>query len=56
MIQYMKINDIKNTIESFTLTKKEIASQQLHQIISLLPVEIRNLIYDAFVHQRIPKE
>jgi hypothetical protein len=52
----MKINDIKDTIESITLTKKEVATQQLHLIIAELPSEIKNLITDAFVHQRIPKE
>jgi hypothetical protein len=55
-MELKNINDIKNSIENATLSNKAIAKKQLVQIITLMPPEIQNLIEDAFVHQRIPKE
>lgn len=52
-----------NTIEGIDIkigntfkTKKEIAINQLEQIISKMPIEIKTLINDAFILKRIPKE
>ncbi len=55
-MELKNINDIKNSIENATLSNKAIAKKQLLKIITLMPPEIQNLIEDAFVHQRIPKE
>lgn len=55
----MKVNSIKEIDEkigSTFNTNEEIAVNQLREIISRLPTEIRNLIDTAFEHQRIPKE
>lgn len=52
-----------NTIEEIDIkignafkTNKEIAVNQLEQIISKMPIEIKTLINDAFTLKRIPKE
>ncbi len=52
-----------NTIEEIDIkignafkTNKEIAINQLEQIISKMPIEIKTLINDAFALKRIPKE
>jgi hypothetical protein len=50
------INDIKNSIYNIFLTNKEIAENQLEQIIASMPSNISNIINDAHKHKRIPKE
>jgi hypothetical protein len=55
-MEIKNINDIKSSIDNATLSNKVIAKNQLVQIISLMPSDIKNVIEDAFVHQRIPKE
>ena len=50
------IKEIDTIIGNAFKTNKEIALEQLHEIIRRMPVEIRNLIIDAFQFQRIPKE
>jgi hypothetical protein len=50
------IDDIKNSIDNSVLTNKDIAKNQLEQIIALMPSNIKNIIIDAFKHKRIPKE
>jgi hypothetical protein len=55
-MQIKSINDIKNSIDSSVLTNKELAKNQLEQIISLMPLDINNVLTDAFKHKRIPKE
>lgn len=50
------INDIKRNIDKATLSNTELAKNQLEQIIAILPNEIKNLITEAYIHQRIPKE
>lgn len=50
------IKDIKSSIDTAVLTNNEIAKNQIEQIISLMPSEIKNIIEDAFKHKRIPKE
>ncbi|MFN7014316.1 MAG: DUF3987 domain-containing protein [Bacteroidia bacterium] len=55
----MEINSIYEIDEKIGRafkTNKEIAVNQLSEIILKLPTEIRNLIDAAFEHQRIPKE
>lgn len=55
-MEIKSINDIKNSIDSSVLTNKEVAKNQLEQIISLMPLDINNVLTDAFKHKRIPKE
>ena len=55
-MEIKNINDIKNSIDNSVLTNKQIAKNQLEQIILLMPIEIKNVIIDAFKHKRIPKE
>lgn len=55
-MEIKSINDIKNSIDSSVLTNKEVAKNQLEQIISLMPIDINNVLTDAFKHKRIPKE
>lgn len=55
-MEIKSINDIKNSIDSSVLTNKELAKNQLEQIISLMPLDINNVLIDAFKHKRIPKE
>lgn len=53
------LNDVKSGIEKAkqaTVPLKEQAVTQLNQIINLLPNNIANLIEEAFLYQRIPKE
>ncbi len=55
----MTVNTIKEIdikIGNAFRTNKEIAINQLEEIISKMPIEIRTLINDAFVLKRIPKE
>ncbi len=55
----MEINSIKEIdtiIGNAFKTNKEIAVNQLEQIISKMPIEIKTLINDAFTLKRIPKE
>lgn len=55
----MEVNSIKEIdtiIGNAFKTNKEIAVNQLEQIISKMPIEIRTLINDAFTLKRIPKE
>lgn len=52
----MDLNSIKNNLSTIKMTNSEIAKEQLHEIISLMPSEITNIIQDAFKHKRIPKE
>lgn len=55
----MKVNnleDIDKNIGQAFKTKKEIAVDQLHEIIQKMPNEIGNFINEAFQFQRIPKE
>lgn len=47
---------IDNKIKSLVLTNKEIALQQLKDIICRLPSEIGQLVENGFLHKRIPKE
>jgi hypothetical protein len=48
--------DIDDKIGNAFKTNQEIAINQLEQIISKMPIEIRTLINDAFILKRIPKE
>ena len=50
------LKDIDDKIGNTFKTNKEIAINQLEQIISKMPVEIKTLINDAFALKRIPKE
>jgi len=50
------IEEIDIKIRNAFKTNKEIAINQLEDIISKMPIEIRTLINDAFVLKRIPKE
>ncbi|MDI1255055.1 MAG: DUF3987 domain-containing protein [Flavobacterium sp.] len=55
----MEVNSIKEIdtiIGNAFKTNKEIAINQLEQIISKMPIEIKTLINDAFTLKRIPKE
>lgn len=50
------IKDIEQSIENIFTSDKEKAVLELHEIIELLPNEIRNLINSGFKNNRIPKE
>ncbi len=50
------LKDIDDKIGNAFKPNKEIAINQLEQIISKMPIEIKSLINDAFVLKRIPKE
>ena len=50
------IEEIDTKIGNAFKTNKEIAINQLEQIISKMPIEIKTLINDAFTLKRIPKE
>jgi hypothetical protein len=50
------LKDIDDKIGNAFKTNKEVAINQLEEIISKMPIEIRTLINDAFVLKRIPKE
>ena len=50
------LKDIDDKIGNAFKTNKEIAINQLEQIISKMPIEIKTLINDAFALKRIPKE
>jgi hypothetical protein len=50
------IEKIENEINKVVLTDKEIALNQLYNIIDKLPNEISDLIESAFINNRIPKE
>ena len=50
------LKDIDDKIGNAFKTNKEIAINQLEEIISKMPIEIKTLIKDAFVLKRIPKE
>lgn len=52
----INLKDIDDKIGNAFKTNKEIAVNQLEEIISKMPIEIRTLINDAFVLKRIPKE
>ncbi len=55
-MEIKNLKDIKNSIDAAVSTNKEIAKKQLEQIISFMPLEIKNLISDAYIYKRIPKE
>lgn len=55
-MEVKNLKDIDCKIENAFKTKKEIAINQLEQIISKMPIEIKNLISEAFTLKRIPKE
>ncbi|MEC4048681.1 DUF3987 domain-containing protein [Flavobacterium sp. SUN046] len=50
------LKDIDDKIGNSFKTNKEIAINQLEEIISKMPIEIKTLIKDAFTLKRIPKE
>ncbi|HNP32331.1 MAG TPA: DUF3987 domain-containing protein [Flavobacterium sp.] len=50
------LKDIDDKIGNAFKTNKEIAINQLEEIISKMPIEIKTLINDAFTLKRIPKE
>lgn len=50
------LKDIETGIEEHSLTLEERALKQLNDIIDKSPPFIKNLIEEAFEHQRIPKE
>ena len=50
------IDEIDKKISNAFKSNKEIATEQLNEIILKMPIEIRVLINDAFQFQRIPKE
>lgn len=55
----MEVNSIKEIdtlIGNAFKTNKEIALEQLYEIIQRMPPAIRNIINEAFKYQRIPKE
>ncbi len=52
----INLKDIDDKIGNAFKTNKEIAINQLEQIISKMPIEIKTLINDAFTLKRIPKE
>ncbi len=52
----VSVDDIKKQIDSIVLTNKQIATNQLNEIIRLLPTEISHLINNAFIYKRTPKE
>ncbi|GAA4762891.1 hypothetical protein GCM10023230_10370 [Flavobacterium hankyongi] len=56
IMEINSLNDIDNKIGNAFKTNKEIAINQLEEIISKMPVEIRSLINEAFTLKRIPKE
>jgi hypothetical protein len=55
-MEIKNINNIKNSIDNSILSNKDIAKNQLEQIVVSMPSPIRNIIIDAFKHKRIPKE
>jgi len=55
-MEFKKIEDIENSIDKMALNDKEKAINLLHEIIDLVPSEIRNLINFGFQANRIPKE
>lgn len=55
-MEVKSITEIDSIIGKAFKTNKEIALEQLQEIILRMPVEIRNLIEEAFKFQRIPKE
>jgi hypothetical protein len=50
------LKDIDDKIGNAFKTNKEITINQLEQIISKMPIEIKTIINDAFTLKRIPKE
>jgi len=55
-MEFKRINDIQNQIESLSQSLKEQAISKLNEIISLLPDEIKDMINFQFEYVRIPKE
>lgn len=55
-MEIKNIDEIDKTICQAFKSNNEIATDQLHRIILQMPIEIRNLINEAFQFQRIPKE
>lgn len=55
-MEVKNLKDIDDKIGSTFKTNKEIAINQLEQIISKMPIEIEEMINDAFTLKRIPKE
>lgn len=55
-MEFKNIEEIEKSIESIVLNNKQKAIKELHEIIELLPNEIRNLIDFSFQTNRIPKE
>lgn len=50
------LKDIDQQIRQRTTTKKEQALVLLLSILSRMPLSVKNLIFEAYKHQRIPKE
>lgn len=55
-MEVKNLNDIDDKIGNAFKTNKEIAINQLEKIISKMPIEIEEIINDAFTLKRIPKE
>lgn len=55
-MEVKNLKDIDDKIGSTFKTNKEIAINQLEKIISKMPIEIEEMINDAFTLKRIPKE
>ena len=55
-MEMKNLNDIDDKIGNAFKTNKEIAINQLEKIISKMPIEIEEIINDAFTLKRIPKE
>ena len=55
-MEVKNLNDIDDKIGNTFKSNKEIAINQLEKIISKMPIEIEEIINDAFTLKRIPKE
>lgn len=55
-MEVKNLNDIDDKIGNAFKSNKEIAINQLEKIISKMPIEIEEIINDAFTLKRIPKE
>lgn len=55
-MEVKNLKDIDDKIGNTFKTNKEIAINQLEQIISKMPIEIKEIVNDAFALKRIPKE
>ena len=52
----LNIKKIKNTIDEIVISNKEKSLSMLNDILNLLPKEYWNIIDQAFIHKRVPKE